>query len=433
MKKVKYLIMISVITLSFWCVISIFNSNDSIDIDSIKVNDNSIDDSEISNKNYIEDFNFVYNTLKTYYPFFKINEKKNGFDWLSNRKKYEKYISESINDEDFFNRMNDVLSDLNNLHTNLIPQSDGIFMYIIYRDFSYCDWRYDISKIYEKDKVRSRYKINKDNINKFNNINHNKELVNDPNYQNLTTDILIKDKIAYIKINSLLGELFIYNDKEILRNFLDKIKSYPYLIVDIRGNGGGDTRYWQDFLLPKIIDKDYDTTVYSFFKGGKLNKKIIDQKGVSKDINKYLSKVECEDEVKSIIKDFNYYASSNINISPSKDSIRYKGDIYLLVDEGVCSSSESLASFCKETKLAKLVGSKTGGEGLGFDPMQLDLPNTGYVLRFANNLTITESGSINELDKTDPDIKVETDYTYTSKRLIDQDIIKAVIKDTNIE
>lgn len=138
------------------------------------------------------------------------------------------------------------------------------------------------------------------------------------------------------------------------------------------------------------------------------------------------------DDVSSIIKDFEYYSKSKIKISPSKDSIRYKGNIYLLVDEGVYSSSETLASFCKETELAKLVGTKTGGDGIGFDPMQIDLPNTVYVLRFANDLGVTESGSINEMDQITPDIRVDINYTYTTKDLIDQDIIKAVIEDANI-
>lgn len=38
--------------------------------------------------------------------------------------------------------------------------------------------------------------------------------------------------------------------------------------------------------------------------------------------------------------------------------------------------------------------------------MLIDLPNTGYVLRFPKAMGITELGSINELDQTEPDIVV---------------------------
>lgn len=434
MKKLKPLIYLLIIIVTFLYTDFIVKKDNTTDIDSIRLKDIQEVNFDLDSKDYIEDFNFVYETLKTHYPFFEINKRKNGVDWLSNKKSYEKYISKSKNDEDFFNRMNDILSDLNNAHTNLVPETNGIFTYIIYKTMPHNNWRYDISKVYEKDRVRSRYNISNSTVSEFinNNIKNDIENLDNSDYQNLTTDILIKDNLAYIKINSMLGKKFIRDDREILSDFLGIIKSYPYLIIDIRGNGGGDTRYWQDFLLPQIIDEEYETTVYSFMKNGKLNRKIIKQKGVKKNVNEFLTNRVFNDDVSSIIKDFEYYSKSKIKISPSNDSIRYKGNIYLLVDEGVYSSSETLASFCKETKLAKLVGTKTGGEGIGFDPMQIDLPNTGYVLRFANDLGITESGSINEMEQTTPDIRVDINYTYTTKDLIDQDIIKAVIEDANI-
>ncbi|WP_105300370.1 S41 family peptidase [Anaerococcus marasmi] len=434
MKKPRSLIYLFIIIVTFLYTDFIVKKDNSTDIDKIRLKDIQEVNFELDREEYIEDFNFVYETLKTHYPFFEINKRKNGVDWLSNKRSYEEYISKSKNDEDFFNRMNDILSDLNNVHTNLVPETNGIFMYISYKTMPQNNWRYDISKIYEKDRVRSRYNISNSTVNEFinSNIKNDKENLDDSDYQNLTTDILIKDKLAYIKIKSMLGEQFKGDDREILSDFLRIIKSYPYLIIDIRGNGGGDTRYWQDFLLPRIIDKEYETTVYSFFKNGDLNRKIIKQKGVKKNVNEFLTNRVFNDDVSSITKDFEYYGKSKIKISPSKDSIKYKGNIYLMVDEGVYSSSETLASFCKETELAKLVGTKTGGDGIGFDPMQVDLPNTGYVLRFANNLGITESGSINEMDQTTPDIIVDSNYTYTTKNLIDQDIVKAIIEDVNI-
>ena len=79
------------------------------------------------------------------------------------------------------------------------------------------------------------YNICNSTVNEFinNNFKNDKENLDNSDYKNLTTDILIKDKLAYIKINSMLGEKFIGDDREILSDFLGIIKSYPYLIIDI--------------------------------------------------------------------------------------------------------------------------------------------------------------------------------------------------------
>lgn len=154
MKKPSSLIYLFIIIVTFLYTDLIVKKDNSTDIDKIRLKDIQEVNFELDSEDYIEDFNFVYETLKTHYPFFEINKRKNGVDWLSNKKSYEKYISKSKNDKDFFNRMNDILSDLNNAHTNLVPETNGIFMYISYKTMPQNDWRYDISKIYEKDRVR---------------------------------------------------------------------------------------------------------------------------------------------------------------------------------------------------------------------------------------------------------------------------------------
>lgn len=105
---------------------------------------------------------------------------------------------------------------------------------------------------------------------------------------NLTTDIIIKNKLAYMKVNSMLGDLYRKNDEKVLAEFLQEIKNYSNLIIDIRGNGGGDSRYWQEFLLPKILDDDYQTINYSFIKAGNLNSKVIRQEGYKSNIEEFI-------------------------------------------------------------------------------------------------------------------------------------------------
>lgn len=453
-KKTKILILpiiLTLIVLGFLVYLYFFSFRDIEDIDLAPLEDKEFN---LSQKDYEEDFDFAYNTLKQYYPYFKINEQIYGIDWLSNKKIYRRYVGRAENDEDFYNRMNDVLGDLHNGHTHLVDRDFGIEFYLTYYSMPRFDWRYDIAKVYEKEKVRRRYNIDNQSIKEYleghyginENLGLNKNLPlarnasvqksfsyeSNMNYgPNLETQNLIDQKLAYIKINKMLTPEQMGSDEIILDSFLQEIKDYPNLIIDIRGNGGGDSRYWQEFFLPKIIGKSYKTNNYSFLKKGDLNKKVVFQEGYHTNVKNFLEQSTFPKDIKKILKDFDYYNDEEMIVDPNKESINFKGQIYLLVDNDVYSSAEMLASFCKETGLAKLVGARTAGDGIGSDPMQIDLPNTGYVLRFSKNMGLTGSGSINELDQTTPDIKAET--SQFEEKLIDEKIIQTVMKDAHID
>ncbi|WP_019213483.1 S41 family peptidase [Fenollaria massiliensis] len=419
-------------------IVSIFSYNFYIntktnDIRTINLKDLEYKEFNLSKEDYIEDFNFAYNTLKEHYPFFEVNKILYGIDWLNNKEKYEAYIADSKDDADFFTRMTYVLAELHNGHTHLMPEDFAMHMYMTYYPMPKNSWRHDIAKMYEKDNVRRRYNINNETVKKYvaENMKSDDE-VNKTYSKNLMTKNIIKDKLAYIRISSLIGMEYINQDKDIVINYLNEIKDYPFLIIDIRGNGGGDSRYWQNFLLPKIIDKKYETKDYLFIKSGELYKKIFEQMHFNKDVKTFLDNSSFSSDVKDILKDFDGYSDGGSIIEPSDDSINFKGKIYLLVDNGVYSSAEMLASFCKETKLATLVGSRTAGDGIGVDPVQVDLPNTAFVMRFSNVMGVTESGSINELDQTVPDIIVQESEEDKTGYLENQKIIKAVMRDAGL-
>ena len=403
------------------------------DIRTINLKDLEYKKFNLSKEDYIEDFNFAYNNLKEHYPFFEVNKKLYGIDWLANKEKYEAYIAESKDDADFFTRMTYVLAELHNGHTHLMPEDFAMVTYTTYYTFPNSSWRHDIAKMYEKDNVRRRYNINNETVKKYvaENMKSDDE-VNKTYSKNLMTENIIKDKLAYIRIKSLIGEQYINQDKDIVINYLNEIKDYPFLIIDIRGNGGGDSNYWQEFLLPKIIDKKYETKNYIFIKSGKLYEKIFKQLQFKNDVKTFLDNSSFNNDVKKILSDFDGYGISDMSIEPKEDSIHFKGKIYLLVDNGVYSSAEMLASFCKETKLATLVGSRTAGDGIGVDPVQVDLPNTAFVMRFSNVMGVTESGSINELDQTMPDIIVQESEEDKTGYLENQRIIKAVMRDAGL-
>ena len=219
-------------------------------------------------------------------------------------------------------------------------------------------------------------------------------------------------------------------DIEVLNKYLDKIKNYDALIIDIQGNPGGDSTYWQDYLIPKITNRPLTQNVYSFMKKGKIFEDIFELYGYEDVTVDVMEELDFPEVTSEIAKKFDKYSFEAISVEPSEKSINFGGNVYLLVDRDVFSSAEALASFAKETGFATLVGEKTGGDGIGTDPYQVDLPKTGYVMRFPKELGITERGVIDELEKTTPDIKI-----ISNEENINEDSKKKVleIEDENAE
>lgn len=396
------------------------------------------DKRDLNKEQYLDDFRFVYNTLNEYYPYFDVNKKIDNINWLAKKDEFEDYIQKSKNDVDFGLRMNKILYELNNDHTQLVDQNQAIDMYITYYKVPEYNWRHDISHIYEKENVRRRYGLTNKKINNYlkyydlnENFDENKQfnLKGESSSKPISNDNIkmqdIDKNIAYIKINKMINYDRSYQDQKLIKKYLKTIKNKKALVIDIRGNQGGDSNYWQQFLLPSIIDKPYNSKYYNFIKHGKLNNKVISQEKYQDGVSRILESTNFDDETKEVLSKFDYYKYYTSNVTPSEDSIKFTGNIYLLVDSSVYSSAEMLASFCSETKLATLVGEKTGGDGIGTDPMQIDLPNSGYVLRFPKEIGLTNSGKINEIEKTSPDIFIDSN-PYDN--LLDQPIIHKIIE-----
>lgn len=83
---------------------------------------------------------------------------------------------------------------------------------------------------------------------------------------NLETKIIGDEEIAYIKIKSFMQE-YIGGDGIVLKEFYNKIIKMPYLIIDIRGNGGGSDMYWKSNIVSYLSSKRLDYTNFTLFRG----------------------------------------------------------------------------------------------------------------------------------------------------------------------
>ncbi|KRQ87635.1 Peptidase family S41 [Caloramator mitchellensis] len=225
------------------------------------------------------------------------------------------------------------------------------------------------------------------------------------------TKIIEKDKLAYLKIWSFSYD-YVDKDREGIYSFLKSIKDYPYLIIDIRGNGGGSEDYYRKNIVPPLIEKKISAQFYALFRNGDEMKPFLKTRGIfTKPIEKLPKGLNYPEETMRL---FSGFIDSTTEIRPGK-SVGFNGKIYLLVDDYVYSSAEAFAAFCKATGFATLVGTTTGGDGIGMDPGLLALPNSGLIIRFPIEMGLNPDGTSNEEYHTQPDIYVEKTIEYFIK------------------
>ncbi|SHI43911.1 S41 family peptidase [Lutispora thermophila] len=368
-------------------------------------------ETHMSTEEKLEDFYYMYKLLEDNYPFFNVNKRLYNVDWLKNKKKYEKMIKITKNDAEFFVAIDKILNDLNNPHTHVFNGN----VYRSYYKHFYPDEHPVLN--YEKSMKRYGFDGNVENIgldSDFDFLATNDEV--------LKTAILIENKVAYMKIDSMSYN-HIKEDYAKVEKFLKEVKDYEKLIIDIRGNTGGFDDYWKN-IVGFLIDDTLKAEYYCFYRGNYRDKYDLYKVPLSKPIRK-LDEEALRKFPSEVKEDYDYYTKNLVIVKPW-NILDFKGKVYLLVDRYVFSSAEKFASFAKDSGFAILIGEPTGGDRVFAEIPFAYLPNSGLVIRFSAELGINNDGTINMETKTTPHIRVDAtpneDFTKDA-------CIQAAIKD----
>lgn len=366
----------------------------------------------------------MYNVLKDNYPFFGVNERLHGVDWLANKEKYRRLITDTATDEEFAEELMYILLQLHNGHTQMVRLQDYFYMKGIYETAPY--FRPWLEQM-QKPAVLKRY--GQENSGQQTHVGgaaaeaDSTNTLGEISRVNIRSQILEEGRTAYLGLPSF-GMEYIELDEPAIGEFLQKVKNYKTLIIDIRGNGGGSDAYWMEFV-PMLISKPISSNSHLLYRGGDYAVPFLESRGMS-DVHpiSLLKEQHLPNLPAEALSDFKNYQVDTLKLSPNS-SVGFKGKVYLLVDQAVYSSAEKFAAFAKSTGFATLVGERTGGDGLGMDPLVVALPNSGYVFRFSLQMGLNSDGSCNDEVKTLPDYAVDPVKT---KYLMDDPAIKKVLE-----
>ena len=362
----------------------------------------------------VNDYTYLCSMLEENYPYFGILQRQHNFDWRKHQEDYESAVLSTKNDSQFIRVIGDFLRGFKQGHTSLVTPEVYPWFLAAYSPENLESYGTEIVEMFKpwilalrEEKVQERYATWRPS----------RAQANSPTLQNMPSglkiEILEESRIAYLAVKSFVHHN-IEADYPTILSFYERIKEYPYLIIDIRGNGGGSDKYWMNNIMGPLIEEPLVLELYRFIRGGNLSTGILAaDKAVP--TNTLLTSLEIPfpPELES---DFAYGTKSTLRINPV-NSVGFKGEIYLLVDGGVASAAEGFAAFAAASGWATVVGRPTGGDGMSIDPILLALPNSGLLVRFPIVLALNPDGSANAEAGTTPHIIVPANEDSLQKVL----------------
>lgn len=205
------------------------------------------------------------------------------------------------------------------------------------------------------------------------------------------------------------------NDKIILEKFYRDIKEYKNLIIDVRGNGGGNTNYPYNLIIEPLLGEAKCADIYALINLNRYNKKFLKSDYLNELVipkEEILEKFNVDDEIYENATD-GIHLEFNIKALRNKDF--FNGKIYILCDKGCYSATDFFINIAKQIKFATIVGTNTSGDGLQMDPALMVLPNSKYLVRYSLFYGINEDGTPNAIYGTKPDVYSENALEDTLK------------------
>lgn len=408
----KRCIFVIIMILMFMTLSGCGNSNQNHVDESVKETSDQSDILGLSASQKMEDYVYLWNVLRDSYPCWGILEREDA-DIETIEEEYKTMIEESNSDFDFYSAIYSALWRLGrNGHLWIIePEEYNGYkeMYEAMKKEDGLKNRYHWGEVLLSSETELKYEKIKALLDKMQEENgevDSKSNAADEDYMeendNVETLLFPGKEIGYLKINSFSGNK--KTDGKRINQFYNECKNCTDLIIDLTANSGGDEGYWEQLLVAPNIDKTLRNSNTALVRMSDNNKPYLENVFTKEELHA-ISELSFMPELEESDKELaSHYVEISHIVKPAKERSAFHGHIWVLVNEAVYSASESFAIFCKDTGFATLVGQQTGGDGIGMDPVFIQLPNSGILIQYTALFGLNKDGSSNEEKGTTPDI-----------------------------
>ena len=190
------------------------------------------------------------------------------------------------------------------------------------------------------------------------------------NYKSyLKAEIIEENRIARIIIPTFT---FPDEEKDIMYEYLTQFKDYEHLIFDIRGNGGGNSNYWAEGIVPYIIKEPTTWEYYLIFKDTEAVR-AWSRISEAEPISNLPIYDKLDENTRQDIEYVDIFIHEKVSIT-NDENLHVSAKIWILQDKNVYSAADGFVSCAKDTNIATLIGQTSGGDGVGRDilPILLD-------------------------------------------------------------
>lgn len=229
---------------------------------------------------------------------------------------------------------------------------------------------------------------------------------------------LIEEKIGYIRIERMKKGI-----NNLLKTTMLEFKNTKGLIIDVRGNGGGSreclTTLFPYFMTSndkprvvnvaayrssKVFPEDH-LVARSLYRFNSLHWNKSEKKAIEKCMQQFKPELTLDTKLFS---DWHYFVVSSL--LNSEITYYYNSPVVILSDARCFSATDIFLSAFKGWRNVTIIGqSSSGGSARA---QILELPNTGYKVRFASMASFNSVGILFDGNGVEPDIHVDNDPSF---------------------